>query len=57
MKLRYPEAFYSVQGEGRYVGVQCVLRTFGCNLYEFWFRKTSRQSRKTKARYQVQSQK
>jgi len=32
MKLRYSEAFYSVQGEGRYVGVPSVfLRTFGCN--------------------------
>src|SRR6056300_462639 len=31
MKLRYSEAFYSVQGEGRYVGVPSVfLRTFGC---------------------------
>lgn len=33
MKLRYSEAFYSVQGEGAYVGVPSVfLRTFGCNL-------------------------
>jgi len=32
MKLRYSEAFYSIQGEGRYVGVPSVfLRTFGCN--------------------------
>ena len=32
MKLRYSEAFYSVQGEGRFVGVPSVfLRTFGCN--------------------------
>ena len=32
MKLRYSEAFYSVQGEGRYVGVPSLfLRTFGCN--------------------------
>jgi 7-carboxy-7-deazaguanine synthase len=32
MKLRYSEAFYSIQGEGRFVGVPSVfLRTFGCN--------------------------
>ena len=32
MKLRYSEAFYSVQGEGKFVGVASVfLRTFGCN--------------------------
>jgi len=32
VKLRYSEAFYSVQGEGRFVGVPSVfLRTFGCN--------------------------
>ena len=32
-KLRYSEAFYSVQGEGRFVGVPSVfLRTFGCNI-------------------------
>ena len=32
MKLRYSEAFYSVHGEGKFVGVPSVfLRTFGCN--------------------------
>ena len=32
MKLRYCEAFYSIQGEGRFVGVPSVfLRVFGCN--------------------------
>jgi len=32
MKLRYSEAFYSIQGEGKFVGVPSVfLRTFGCN--------------------------
>ena len=32
-KLRYSEVFYSVQGEGRFVGVPSVfLRVFGCNL-------------------------
>ena len=31
-ELRYSEAFYSVQGEGKFVGVPSVfLRTFGCN--------------------------
>ena len=31
-KLRYSEVFYSVQGEGRWVGVPSVfLRVFGCN--------------------------
>jgi 7-carboxy-7-deazaguanine synthase len=31
-KIRYSELFYSVQGEGRFVGVPSVfLRTFGCN--------------------------
>jgi organic radical activating enzyme len=32
MKLKVSEIFYSLQGEGRYVGVPSVfLRTFGCN--------------------------
>ncbi len=31
-KLRYSEMFYSIQGEGRYVGVPSLfLRLFGCN--------------------------
>ena len=31
-KLRYSEMFYSLQGEGRYVGVPSIfLRVFGCN--------------------------
>ena len=31
-KLRVTEAFYSVQGEGRFVGVPSIfLRLFGCN--------------------------
>jgi len=31
-KLRYSEIFYSIQGEGKFVGVPSVfLRTFGCN--------------------------
>jgi len=31
-KLKYSEIFYSIQGEGRYVGVPSVfLRVFGCN--------------------------
>jgi len=31
-KLRYSEAFYSIQGEGRFVGVPSIfLRVFGCN--------------------------
>ncbi len=31
-KLRYSEVFYSVQGEGRWVGVPSIfLRVFGCN--------------------------
>ena len=33
-KIRYSEIFYSVQGEGRFVGVPSVfLRTFGCNFH------------------------
>ena len=32
MKLKIAELFYSVQGEGRYMGVPSIfLRTFGCN--------------------------
>ena len=32
MKLKISELFYSIQGEGRYMGVPSVfLRTFGCN--------------------------
>lgn len=32
MKLRYSEIFYSIQGEGRFVGVPSIfLRTYGCN--------------------------
>jgi 7-carboxy-7-deazaguanine synthase len=32
VKLRYSEAFYSIQGEGRFVGVPSIfLRVFGCN--------------------------
>ena len=32
MKLKIAELFYSIQGEGRYMGVPSVfLRTFGCN--------------------------
>ena len=32
MKLKVSEIFYSLQGEGRYIGVPSVfLRTFGCN--------------------------
>ena len=31
-KLRYSEMFYSIQGEGRWVGIPSVfLRLFGCN--------------------------
>ena len=33
MKIRYSEIFYSIQGEGKWVGTPSVfLRTFGCNL-------------------------
>ena len=33
MKIHYTELFYSLQGEGRFVGVPSIfLRTFGCNL-------------------------
>jgi organic radical activating enzyme len=32
MKIKVSELFYSIQGEGRYMGVPSVfLRTFGCN--------------------------
>lgn len=32
MKIRYSEIFYSLQGEGKFVGVPSIfLRTFGCN--------------------------
>jgi organic radical activating enzyme len=32
MKLKVSELFYSLQGEGRYMGAPSVfLRTFGCN--------------------------
>ena len=32
MKLRYSEVFYSIQGEGRFVGTPSIfLRVFGCN--------------------------
>ena len=33
-RIRYSEIFYSVQGEGRFVGVPSVFfRTFGCNFH------------------------
>jgi organic radical activating enzyme len=33
-KIRYSEIFYSVQGEGRFVGVPSVFfRVFGCNFH------------------------
>ena len=32
MKIKYSEAFYSIQGEGRWIGTPSVfLRMFGCN--------------------------
>ena len=43
MKLRYSEASHSVQGEGKFVGVPRIPRTFGCNLsYELWHRRNKR---------------
>ena len=41
MKLRYSEAFYSVQGEGKFVGVQCIPTHLWLqlSLYELWLKK------------------
>ena len=38
MKLRYPEAFYSVQGEGKFVGVSVYfyVHLVATSLYELW---------------------
>ena len=46
-KLRYSEMFYSVQGEGRFVGVPSIfLRLFGCNFECRGFGQTSRDQSK-----------